>query len=81
MPHISMREFIEEFPLTPGIIERTKVTAAQRAIYAALLSRFLLTDEERLETISSCHDLGTLQRWMIQAVTADTLDGFFAATG
>ncbi|WP_346107746.1 hypothetical protein [Nonomuraea maheshkhaliensis] len=68
-------------PVSPEARQRSKITAARRAIDVALQTRFLWISRERREAIFSCEDLDHLQHLLIRILTVDTVDELFPEPG
>ncbi|MEU8360937.1 hypothetical protein AB0C27_33470 [Nonomuraea sp. NPDC048882] len=68
-------------PVSPEARQRSKITAARRAIDVALQTRFLWISRERREAIFSCEDLDDLQHLLIRILTVDTVDELFPEPG
>lgn len=61
----------------PRLEARTKADA----LFAVLGARGIAVDDTVRASILACRDLATLDRWIIRAVTAPTLDAIFADAG
>jgi hypothetical protein len=61
----------------PRLEARTKADA----LFAVLGARGIAVDDTGRASILACRDLATLDRWIIRAVTAPTLDAIFADAG
>ncbi|GAA3699805.1 hypothetical protein GCM10022224_077220 [Nonomuraea antimicrobica] len=79
--HLSAPDPWDTFPVSPEVRQRSKITAARRAIDVALQSRFLWVSSEKREAISACEDLELLQKWLIHVLTVDSVDELFLEAG
>jgi len=61
----------------PRLEARTKAAA----LFAVLGARGIAVDDTGRASVLACRDLATLDRWIIRAVTAPTLDAVFADAG